>query len=121
MTEVVRMPVNTVALQEASSQPKGATRWAPGQSGNPRGRPKGSRNKLAEAFIGALMSDFEEHGEAVIADVRRNDPVAYLAIISRVIPRTLTLPGDEPQKRQLCEYTIEELERLAFPERFEHD
>jgi len=28
--------------------------YKPGQSGNPNGRPKGSRNKLGEAFIAAL-------------------------------------------------------------------
>jgi hypothetical protein len=33
--------------------------------GNP-GRPKGSRNKLGEAFIQALAEDFERHGAEAI-------------------------------------------------------
>src|SRR5262245_36762420 len=36
--------------------------------GNP-GRPKGSRNKLGEAFIQALAEDFERHGAEVIERV----------------------------------------------------
>ena len=45
--------------------------WVPGESGNPRGRPLGSRNKLSEKFILALHDDFEEHGSAVIQQVRQ--------------------------------------------------
>jgi hypothetical protein len=38
----------------------------PFKSGNP-GRPKGSRNKLGEAFLDALHADWQEHGTEAIA------------------------------------------------------
>ena len=35
--------------------------WQPGESGNPAGRLRGSRNRLSEAVICALLRDFEKH------------------------------------------------------------
>jgi hypothetical protein len=54
-----------------------APQWQPGQSGNPKGRPIGSRNKLNEKFILALHDDFAKHGPAVIAEVREKRPETY--------------------------------------------
>jgi hypothetical protein len=40
-----------------------------GNTGLP-GRPKGARNKLAEAFINDLYQDWKEHGVQVIQEAR---------------------------------------------------
>lgn len=61
--------------------------FKPGQSGNPLGRPAGSRNKLGEAFIAALQDDFLEHGPQVIERVRDEKPEQYLKVIAAVIPK----------------------------------
>lgn len=58
--------------------------------GNP-GRPKGSRNKLGEAFIEALHEDFNEHGTAVIAKVRAEKPDQYLKVIASILPKDLNV------------------------------
>lgn len=71
--------------------PKQLTPWQPGQSGNPKGRPKGSKNKLSEDFISALCQDFEENGVSVIATVRAEKPADYLKIIASVVPKELTI------------------------------
>ena len=39
----------------------------PGEVRNPTGRPKGSRNKLSDAFLQALANDFEAHGLVAIS------------------------------------------------------
>jgi hypothetical protein len=68
-----------------------------GVSGNPNGRPKGSRNVLSEALIAALHTDFAEHGVAVIEKVRTEKPAEYLKIVASLVPRDINLktPGLE--------------------------
>jgi hypothetical protein len=61
--------------------------WQPGQSGNPAGRAHGSRNKLTEEVICALLRDFRQHGQKAIARVRQTQPAAYLKILALLCPR----------------------------------
>ncbi len=61
--------------------------WQPGQSGNPAGRPKSSRNKLTEDFLKALADDFDQHGKAAIVEVRQEDPAKYLSIVAQLVPK----------------------------------
>jgi Family of unknown function (DUF5681) len=61
--------------------------WQPGQSGNPAGRERGSRNRLSEEVICALLRDFREHGQKAIAKVRRTQPAAYLKVLALLVPR----------------------------------
>jgi hypothetical protein len=61
--------------------------WKPGQSGNPNGRPKGTRHKLGEEFLQALQTDFTEHGAEVIQEVREKHPDKYLKVVASVIPQ----------------------------------
>lgn len=58
--------------------------------GNP-GRPKGSRNKLGEAFLEAMHADFEQHGVDVIARVRAEKPDQYLKVIASILPKDLNV------------------------------
>jgi hypothetical protein len=61
--------------------------WQPGQSGNPAGRVRGSRNKLSEEVICALLRDFRQHGQKAVARVRQTQPAAYLKILALLVPR----------------------------------
>ena len=55
--------------------------------GGPAGRLRGSRNKLSEEVICALLRDFREHGQKAIAKVRRTQPAAYLKVLALLVPR----------------------------------
>ena len=55
------------------------------------GRPKGSRNKLAEAFTQAMHDDFMEHGPKVIETVRVEKPDQYLKVIASLVPKDVNL------------------------------
>lgn len=61
----------------------------PGEVRNPWGRPKGSRNKLGEAFIEAMHDDFKAHGIEAIEKVRHERPHEYLKVIASILPKEL--------------------------------
>jgi len=52
---------------------------------------RGSRNRLSEAVICALLRDFSKHGEKAIAKVRQTQPAAYLEICGLLVPREIKL------------------------------
>jgi hypothetical protein len=85
----------------------------PGEVRNPAGRPKGSRNKLGEAFIAAIHDDFLLYGFKAIARVREEDPVAYVKVCAALLPRevkveTVSDLSDEELDRRL-RHTIRDL------------
>lgn len=65
-----------------------------GVSGNPAGRPKGSRNKLSEDFVAALAADFDAHGAHAIEVMRVKSPAQYVNVIASLVPKDLNLKGD---------------------------
>ena len=66
-----------------------ATAWKPGQSGNPKGRTLGSRNKLGENFFTTLYEHFLEHGPKAIERVYNSRPDVYLKVIASTLPREM--------------------------------
>jgi len=82
--------------------------WQPGVSGNPAGRLRGSRNKLSEEVICALLRDFRKHGEKAIAKVRREQPGVYLRCLTLLIPREHKVEHSNPLK----DLTDEQLEAM---------
>ena len=67
-------------------------RFAPGNAGGP-GRPRGSRHKLAESLLEAVVRDFERHGAAAIERVRQEDPAAYFRVVAQLVPKEVGLTG----------------------------
>lgn len=97
--------VPTPAADDTAQKQRGRP-FQPGQSGNPAGRPKGARSRLGEAFLQALADDFDEHGVATIAQVRKEDPVAYVKVCASILPKELNVKVDP-----LEDLTDEQLDR----------
>ena len=78
--------IDPLAENTAKEQRRGRP-FEPGQSGNPGGRPKGSRNKitlLAEALLA-------EAGEGIISNViekaKQGDPLSQRLCFDRLVPK----------------------------------
>jgi hypothetical protein len=59
--------------------------------------PKGPRRKLTDAFIRALVRDWEAHGERVIERVREENPVAYFKGMLSLLPKDMFFEGHSSQ------------------------
>lgn len=95
-----------------------AGRFYKGHKSAGPGRPKGSRNKLSEAFFDDFYADWKEHGKTAIQDARLKDPVAYMKTAASLMPKELAVKSveDSLTDEQLAEYIDAldgELERRA--------
>ena len=78
--------VAAAADTTAKKQPRGRP-FPSGQSGNPRGRPKGARNRLGTQFLEALEADFNQFGIQAIALVRERKPEVYMRVVADLLPK----------------------------------
>ena len=87
--------------------------YKPGQSGNPAGRPKGSRVRFAEAFVDDFLEDWELHGADAIAECRKEDVSTYIRVAASIIPKELNIKdGERRLEKFLEQFSSEELHSL---------
>src|SRR5262249_49906280 len=101
------------------SQPKVRKILDTTQSGNPAGRLRGSRNKLSEEVICALLRDFRQHGQKAVARVRQTQPAAYLKVLALLVPREHKVEHSNVIKSlsdQELEAMVEYLQTLLEPQ-----
>lgn len=65
--------------------------FKPGQSGNPGGRPVGSRNQLQKDFWRAMAEDFNQHGKETLERVRKEKPAEYIRAVVALMPKELEI------------------------------
>jgi hypothetical protein len=92
-----------------------AGQFVAGWIGGP-GRPRGARSRLSEVALQALGDDFNEHGVAVIEEVRKTKPHVYLELIVRLLPRQLHVERTSPLG-ELSDAELEELEAFLASSR----
>jgi len=98
------------------------TRFKPGQSGNPAGRPVASRQKIAEQLLADIKVVWEERGLAVLRTLASEDPASFARIAYGLIPRDIFLQvapavpaGLEPEQWQRLRDILSMVERVAPP------
>jgi hypothetical protein len=69
--------------------------FSKGHRGGPGRRP-GQRNRLTEIALQALTDHFNQYGEQAIHRVYVEDPVAYMNMITRLIPREMRIERTGP-------------------------
>lgn len=68
-----------------------STKWKPGQSGNPLGRPQGARSKFSEQACADALADWTANGAATLERVRATDPSTYLRVLFSIIPKDIAV------------------------------
>ncbi len=53
------------------------------------GRPKGSRNKLGEAFLSDLLEEWSKSGPQALKRLAEDDPGAFVRVAASVLPKEI--------------------------------
>ena len=91
-------------ITEITGPDAGGHLWKPGQSGNPAGRPKGSRNRATVIAEQLLQADAERLTRTAIDLALGGDRTCLRLCLERLLPpvkeRPLTLEGSDEEASQ---------------------
>jgi len=74
----------------------GKGRFQSGHVANPKGRPRGSRHKLTEAFLADLNELWQEQGAAVLRRAAFHDPMKFADMVARLLPAKIEVKDANP-------------------------
>lgn len=64
--------------------------WKPGESGNPRGKRTGTRDKITQAFLNKLDVAWRKNGDEAMERAAQEKPVEFCKLVASLSPGTKT-------------------------------
>jgi len=118
---VARRPESTGGKQVTGRE---STQFKPGQSGNPGGRPKGSRNKLSEDFFQDLYDVWQAFGKPALETMAMLYPAEFVRLVASLLPKepeATTIPAMERLSNAQLDALIAELQSGLDPAATDED
>jgi hypothetical protein len=87
-------------------------RFGPGNVANPKGRPKGARSRLSEAFFQDLAEVWEAKGMEAMIKTAAEEPATFVRVVASLMPKQVQ-EFAEDQLASLSEDDVDAVIELA--------
>lgn len=87
MAGIMAKPANSPIEPEFTGSKQISTRFQPGVSGNPKGRPVGARSRLSEDLLSDLADAWKQHGAQALNVMAVTEPAKFVSAAISVLPK----------------------------------